>query len=156
MSTGHYGKMTHCGGKQGPDPHSKPGCCFNYWWNDNNAQHGVTNLTNPTPDDDATYNADSFIRFAESLDGSPFLAQISFHNCHIPFIGTAARRAECNSTESCAVVLPGAGAYTDEELDFYACLNEFDASVGTVLDALKRLDYYDNTMIWFTVGKAHK
>ena len=26
---GHYGKMTHCGGKQGPDPDSKPGCCFN-------------------------------------------------------------------------------------------------------------------------------
>ena len=26
--------------------------------------------------------------------------------------------------------------------------------VGTVLDALKRLGYYDNTMIWFTVDNG--
>ena len=31
-----------------------------------------------------------------------------------------------------------------------ACLNEFDEAVGTIIAALKRLQYYDNTMIWFT------
>eukprot|EP00729_Bicosta_minor_P010591 gene10591-22055_t len=121
---GHYGKMTHCGGQQGPDPNSKPGCCFNYWWNDDDADHGITNLTEASPDDDAVYNADSFIRFAEAQAGAPFLAQISSE------------------------------PYGDEELDFYACLNEFDNSVGTVLSALKRLGYYENTMIWFTVDNG--
>ena len=44
----------------------KPGCCFNYWWNDADAPHGVTNLTNPSPDNDANdYLADSFVRFVE-------------------------------------------------------------------------------------------
>ena len=81
---GHYGKMTHCSGKQGPDPDAAKGCCFNYWW-DADAEHGVSNFTEPTPDDDALYNADSFIRFLEAQGGAPFLAQISFHNCHIPF-----------------------------------------------------------------------
>ena len=38
--------------------------------------------------------------------------------------------------------------YSDEELDFYACLNELDNSVGLVLDKLKELGYYNNTMIW--------
>ena len=44
--------------------------------------------------------------------------------------------------------------YTSAELDFYACLNEFDEGVGTVIDALKRLGYYDNTMIWFTTDNV--
>ena len=123
-------------------------------WNDDQAAHGVSNLTSPSPDDDALYNADSFNRFAESLGGAPFLAQISFHNCHIPFVGTPDQKARCrsNSTESsssCAAVLPGAAAYSDEELDFYACLNEFDNSVGLVLAKLKELGYYNNTMIWY-------
>lgn len=151
---GHYGKMTHCGGGQGPDPNSKPGCCFNYWWGDEDAPHGVTNLTEASPDDDATYNADSFVRFAEAQGGAPFLAQISFHNCHVPFIGTKNRRAECSGNSSCVPPLPGSKPYSDEELDFYACLNEFDNSVGTVLSALKRLGYYENTMIWFTVDNG--
>ena len=112
------GKMTHCGGKQGPDPDSKPGCCFNYWA-DADAPHGVINQTHPSPDDDATHNADAFIRFVETLGGYPFLAQIAFHNCHIPFIGTKLRKADCNSTESCAPTLPNAAPYSDEELDFY-------------------------------------
>lgn len=60
-------------GQQGPDPNSKPGCCFNYWWNDDDADHGITNLTEASPDDDAVYNADSFIRFAEAQAGAPFL-----------------------------------------------------------------------------------
>jgi arylsulfatase A-like enzyme len=151
---GHYGKMTHCNGGQGPDPNSSKGCCFNYWWEDKEAEHGITNLTNASPDDDATYNAESFLGFLDSRQGKPFLAQISFHNCHIPFIGTHDRRAACTSGAECEPVLEGAAPYTDEELDFYACLNEFDNSVGTVLDRLKELGYYENTMIWFTVDNG--
>jgi hypothetical protein len=74
---GHYGKMTHCSGGPGPDPNASNGCCFNYWWNDDSAPHSVTNLTIASPDDDSTYNADSFIRFLESRAGAPFLAQVS-------------------------------------------------------------------------------
>jgi len=116
----------------------------------------VRNITFPTPDDDATYNADAFVRFAESLGGAPFLAQVSFHNCHIPFVGTPARVAACNASGSteCAPPLAGAAPYNHEELDFYACLNELDNSVGTVLDALKRLGYYNNTMTWFTTDNG--
>ena len=151
---GHLKKMTHCSGTQGPDPNAKPGCCFNYWWGDEEKEHGITNLTNPSYDDDAAYNAESFVAFAEARNGAPFLAQISFHNCHIPFVGTQTRRAACTSGEECEPPLAGALPYNDEELDFYACLNEFDHSVGTVLDALKRLGYYENTMIWFTVDNG--
>ena len=79
---GHYHKMTHCGGGPGPNPKAKNGCCFNYWWDDAEGAHGVANLSNPTPDDDATYLAGAFVSFAERQGGAPFLAQLSFHNCH--------------------------------------------------------------------------
>jgi hypothetical protein len=159
---GHYGNPAKggagysqlCAGGQGPDPNAAKGCCFNYWADDASAPHGTSNFTSPTPDDDATYNADAFVRFLEARNGAPFFAQVSFHNCHIPFIGTQARRAACNTSAECETALPGAPAYNDEELDFYACLNELDNSVGTVLDALVRLGYYDNTMTWFTVDNG--
>jgi hypothetical protein len=41
-----------------------------------------------------------------------------------------------------------------QELDFYACLNELDNSVGAVLDALTRLGYYNNTLTWFTTDNG--
>jgi hypothetical protein len=130
-----------------PSPPKQVGnCCFNYWHGNASAPHGVSNHSLPTPDDDATYNADSFVRFLEGRGGAPFLAQISFHNCHIPFVGTPSRRAACNSSApgaECLPPLPGAAPYGSAELDFYACLNELDSSVGAVLDALQRLNYYE-------------
>lgn len=44
--------------------------------------------------------ADSFTRFIESRKGAPFLAQISFHNCHVRDRAMAARtwRTFCLST----------------------------------------------------------
>ena len=154
---GHNEPTTHCTGSQGPDPHAAPGCCFNYWVGNASAPHGVSNVTHPTPDDDAAYNADSFVRFLEAQGGAPFVAQVSFHNCHIPFVGTPARRAACNSTDSnaeCNPPLPGAAPYNSQELDMYACLNALDNSVGTVLDALRRLNYYNNTMVVFTTDNG--
>ena len=151
---GHNDPTNHCTGSQGPDPNAAPGCCFNYWSNDPSAAHGVTNVTYPTPDDDAAYNAESFVSFVESLAGAPFLAQVSFHNCHIPFVGTPERVAACNSSAECSPPLPDADPYNHQELDFYACLNELDNSVGTVLDALKRLGYYANTLIQFTTDNG--
>ncbi len=128
--------------------------CFNYWHGNASSEHGVSNTTFPTPDDDAVYNADAFVRFLEARAGAPFLAQISFHNCHIPFVGTPARKAACTAGTQCEPPLPGAEPYNPQELDFYACLNELDNSVGAVLDALARLGYYDNTMVWFTVDNG--
>lgn len=66
---GHYDKMTHCSGAQGPDSNASRGCCFNYWWGDEGNTHGVTNLTKPSPDDDATYNAEAFVNFVEARNG---------------------------------------------------------------------------------------
>ena len=81
---GHYGAPNHCAGGPNPGGPSLPdGCCFNYWWNDDQAEHGVTNYSEPVQPDDSKYLADSFIRFMESRNGKPFLAQISFHNCHV-------------------------------------------------------------------------
>ena len=140
------------------------GCCFNYWTEDANTEHGVTNLTNASPDNDANdYVASALVAFIEgqAAKNAPFMAQVSFHNCHIPFIGTPAERARCSNNESC---LPptgsdtasgrAGGAYSSSELDFYACLNEFDEGVGSIIATLKRLDYYDNTMIWFTTDNG--
>eukprot|EP00035_Acanthoeca_spectabilis_P022118 m.442104 g.442104 ORF g.442104 m.442104 type:complete len:647 (-) comp18751_c0_seq1:78-2018(-) len=154
---GHNNGPTHCNGKGNPGGGTplKPGCCFNYWWNDVDSDHGVTNLTTPSPDNDARdYLADSFVRFLEARDGAPFMAQISIHNCHDPFIGTLEERAKCNETDSCNAPLPGAAPYSSAELDFYACLNELDESVGVMLDALKTNGYYENTMIWFTTDNG--
>ena len=151
---GHNEPNNHCTGGPGPDPHAAPGCCFNYWQQDASSANGVTNATRATPDDDSTYNADAFVRFLESRIGAPFVAQVSFHNCHIPFSGTPARRAACNSSAECAPPLPGALPYNAQEIDFYSCLVELDASVGTVLDALVRLGYYDNTMTWFSTDNG--
>jgi arylsulfatase A-like enzyme len=149
---GHNDPTNHCAGD--PNGVGVGNCCFNYWHQNSSAPHGVSNTTFPTPDDDSTYNADAFIRFLESRAGAPFLAQISFHNCHIPFVGTPTRRAACEAGTECSPPLAGAPPYTSEELDFYACLNELDASVGSVLDALVRLNYYDNTMTWFSVDNG--
>lgn len=162
---GHDGKPEHCnGGGFGPDPAAPKGCCFNYWWNDENAEHGVTNLTNASPDNDARdYVAQSLIGFieAQAAKNAPFMAQASFHNCHIPFIATPAERESCNSSESCLAPTGGdassgraGGAYTSGELDFYGCLNEFDQGMGNIIATLKRLGYYDNTMIWFTTDNG--
>ena len=153
---GHYGKMTHCTGSQGPDPLAAPGCCFNYWSESASSSHGVTNYSLPTPDDDAAHLAAQFVAYLEGLGGAPFLAQVSFHNCHIPFVGTSARVAACNASGGgeCAPPLPGAAPYNFQELDFYACLNELDNAVGIVLAALRRLDYYDNTLTYFSVDNG--
>ena len=153
---GHDGKPTHCGGGASPSGGPK-GCCFNYWWNDPTSAHGVTNLTNFSPDNDANdYLASAFVGFVESRAAlkKPFMAQISFHNCHIPYIGTPTERAKCKANETCQPPLPGSLEYSSSELDFYSCLNEFDEAVGTVLSALKRLGYYNNTMIWFTTDNG--
>jgi hypothetical protein len=128
---GHDGGPTHCGGKGNPGggPPLKPGCCFNYWWGDDTAAHGVTNLTNASPDNDANdYLARALVDWIESREGSPFMAQISIHNCHVPFIGTPTERARCNSTETClgpsgadASTGRAGGPYTSAELDFCEC-----------------------------------
>eukprot|EP00041_Stephanoeca_diplocostata_P027464 m.755425 g.755425 ORF g.755425 m.755425 type:complete len:637 (+) comp23181_c0_seq4:162-2072(+) len=150
---GHDNGPTHCGGGANPGGGPK-GCCFNYWWPDDAADHGVTNLTEPVGQDDSQYVASVFENFLESRNGLPFMAQLSFHNCHIPFIATPEQRAECTANKTCRPPLPGSKVYNEGELDFYGCLNELDASVGKVLQKLKDLDYYENTMVWFTTDNG--
>jgi arylsulfatase A-like enzyme len=145
---GHYHGPNHC------FPQGQ--CCFNYWWDDPMSPHGVTNLTTPTPPDDSLYLADAFSRFLQErkIQQKPFLAQISFHNCHIPFIGSKEYKESCARGETCRPPAPGEPEYTDKELDYYACLIELDNAVGKVLEALKANGYYDNTMTWFTADNG--
>lgn len=155
---GHYGAHNHCSGGPGPGgPTVKNGCCFNYWWGDETAPHGITNLTNPSYDDDSSYLAEAFIGFLESRQGKPFAAQVSFHNCHIPYIGTAAARKDCKDGKTCQPTNRHGDSpenFTSFELDFYACLSELDASVGRILDKLVETGYYENTFIWFTTDNG--
>jgi hypothetical protein len=75
---GHYKVPTHCSRDKPPGTsptgwHPNPGggnltdgCCFNYWWEDASAEHGVQNLTQATPLDDSLYLAEAFEGFLES------------------------------------------------------------------------------------------
>ena len=145
---GHYNGSEHC------QPHAGKDCCFNYWWDDPLSVHGVTNLTWPTPADDSLYLADAFGRFLKERRQKPFMAQISFHNCHIPFIGSPKAKTACADGETCRLPNPDDPPYTDEELDFYACLTELDNAVGIVLQALEQEGYYDNTLALFTADNG--
>lgn len=49
---GHNHKAVHCNGGIGPGGNN---CCFNYWSEDNTAEHGVSNLTNFSGGDDSEY-----------------------------------------------------------------------------------------------------
>jgi arylsulfatase A-like enzyme len=145
---GHYHEPNHC------FPEGK--CCFNYWWDDPFAPHGVTNLTWPTPADDSLYLADAFSRFLEERSAAqkPFLAQISFHHCHIPFIASEKAKEDCATGKTCRLPQHGEPPYSDTELDYYACLTELDNAVGIILRAVQERGYYDNTMVWFTTDNG--
>lgn len=154
---GHNDGPVHCNGGPNPGGEDLPdGCCFNYWWENTTAEHGVSNLTWSTGDDDALYVADSFDRFlaTRAAAAAPFFSQLSFHNCHIPFIGTPDARERCRSGETCALPLDGAPAYSDAELDYYSCLTELDNSVGKVLTSLDTHGYGPNTLVWFTTDNG--
>ncbi|CAB9499726.1 acetylgalactosamine-6-sulfatase [Seminavis robusta] len=144
---GHYHEQKYCYSSE----KFNGKCCYNYWWDDPLSAHGVANLTWPTPADDSLYLADAFSRYIaeRAQQQKPFLAQISFHNCHIPFIAVKAAKESCARGETCRPPDPGSPPYTDKELDYYGCLTELDNAVGKVLQALKKHGYYDNTMIWF-------
>ncbi|EDQ89600.1 uncharacterized protein MONBRDRAFT_7910 [Monosiga brevicollis MX1] len=143
---GHYEGTNHCQGGEGPGGNN---CCFNYWWPNASAAHAVSNYSQPIPQDDSLYLTDSFYHFLAGRDGAPFLAQISFHNCHIPYIGTPEARADCAAGRTCRP-----GNYSDAQLDFYACLNELDAAVGRLLTDLETFGYRNNTMMWVTTDNG--
>ncbi len=152
---GHYGAPNHCAGGPNPGGSSLPdGCCFNYWRGDPDAPHGVSNQTTATVEDDSLHLSDAFHNFVASRGGAPFFAQLSFHNCHIPFLGNNATRDACARGETCAPPAAGAPPYTFSELDFYSCLTLLDGAVGRVLDTLEGAGYRDDTMVWFTTDNG--
>jgi hypothetical protein len=63
------------------------------------------------------------------------VAQVSFHNCHVPSIGTPDDRRACAAGDSCNApsTTGNASAYTDAELDFYGCMIELDRAIGKVM-----------------------
>ena len=153
---GHNNAGTHCGGGPGPDPEAGRGCCFNYWWPNETAPHGISNLSNPTPPDETDYISDSFDRFLDGLNGRPFVAQLAFHNCHIPYVGTEQQRELCQKGTTCTESA-SSGPLANlslAQLDFYACLNELDSAVGRVLGALDKYDYGPNTLTWLATDNG--
>jgi arylsulfatase A-like enzyme len=153
---GHYGRPNHCAGGPNPGGGGLPaGCCFNYWWdNATAAPHGVTNLSWPTPYDDAEYIVDAFDRFLGRRSGAPFLAHLSFHNCHEPFIASTARREACANGTSCRPPAEGEPPYTSNELDYFGCLMMLDDAVGAALAALESHGYAHDTLTWFTTDNG--
>ena len=100
-------------------------CCYNYWWRNDSAPHGVSNLSHPVPEDYASYLADSFTRFLERRAASgnkPFLANLAYHNNHIPYVATNASRGACSAGKSCRASSPSAGNkaadFNGAQLDF--------------------------------------
>jgi len=131
-------------------------CSFNYWWPNASAPHAVTNLSRPTPYDDAAYVADVFDRFVgeQATEARPFLAQLSFHNCHSPFVGSEERRAACARGTSCRLPADGETAYTHTEADYYACISMFDDAVGAVLKSVQVHGYAHDTLTWLTTDNG--
>ena len=93
------------------------------------------------------YSALTISLFSQTYIVPALPAQISFHNCHIPFIASKAAKEACARGETCRLPRQGEPPYTDEELDYYACLNELDNAMGIILNTLKERGYYDNTMV---------
>jgi arylsulfatase A-like enzyme len=153
---GHNTALTHCGGGPGPDPEAGKGCCFNYWWDNASSPHGVSNLSNPVPPDDTDYVSDSFDRFLDGLNGRPFVAQLAFHNCHIPYVGTPQQRQLCQEGVTCTESASSGplSNLTSAQLDFYACLNELDGAVGRVLSSLDAYGYGNNTLSWLATDNG--
>ena len=154
---GHNNAGTHCQGGPGPDPDAGNGCCFNYWWDDAQQPHGIMNLSNPVPGNEAElYVADSFGRFLDGLKGRPFVAQLSFHNCHIPFVGTPGQRELCQNGTTCTESAASGplASLSSAQLDFYSCLNELDGAVGKTLDDLDAHGYGQNTLTWLATDNG--
>lgn len=85
------------------------------------------------------------------------MAQLSFHNCHIPFVGTPEARELCRNGTTCIERPEISGPLsnlTDIQLDFYACLNELDAAIGRVLQAMDDHGYGENTLTWLATDNG--
>jgi len=148
---GHYLSPNHCAGDTNPGG-GPPGCCFNYWWPVETSEFGgIRNYTKLIEGEDSLYVIDSFRTFLDSNNNSnPFLSQLSFHNCHIPYIGSPDAVESCKNHTTCLAPQPGEDQYTPDELDYYSCIADLDKSVGLLLELLKSRDLYDNTLIMLT------
>ena len=158
---GHYGAPNHCDGGPNPGGAALPdGCCFNYW------RRTRPRRRRRVEPDGAERRRRCGVRRVRVPRRLPrraragrarFAAQLSFHNCHIPFIGQPASRAAC-ARACCARPTTGAArrapTFSDAQLDFFACLNELDAAVGAVLDRLDALGRYEDTFVWFTTDNG--
>ena len=107
---------------------------------------------------DAVEVQQSLSAFLKTVDDDAgFVAQLSFHNCHIPFVGAAATVSACRDGDGC---LPEnrqgqpKSNYSAAQLDFYACLLELDAAVGAVLRDLRDFKRYDDTLVYFTTDNG--
>jgi len=83
---------------------------------------------------------ESFI--LESIQNQkPFLAQVSFHQVHIPYIAPPEFRALYSN-------------YTENEQDYYGAITAMDAQVGRIRNLLQNLGIANNTIITFAADNG--
>lgn len=92
-----------------------------------------------TPVDDAEFLVDNLLLFIDDAlaQGKPFLAQVSFHHNHIPYISPPEFRALYAN-------------YTLNEQDYYGGLSCVDAQVGRLRTALRARGIADTTWLSLT------
>lgn len=133
---GHYAASGH-------SPAWVPGLeCDQTWWT--RPGDGVwAPYKNLTAVDDAEMLVDHLEAFVNGsvAAGKPFLAQVSFHQVHIPYISPPQFRSLY-------------AQYNLNEQDYYGAITAMDAQVGRVRQILAAAGVADNTMIIFTADNG--
>lgn len=103
-----------------------------YWDIDGNK------VTNNLNGDDSRIIMDRVIPFVgdASDNKTPFLAVIWFHTPHLP----------CVASPEYATLYEGLSL---EERNYFGCITAMDAQIGRLVDYLKQIKEYDNTVIFF-------
>jgi arylsulfatase A-like enzyme len=115
--------------------------CDQYFTNFNGTANATMQpLREVSPVDDAEFLVDALETFIVNAvaNNTPFFAQLSFHNCHIPYIAPPAFRAQY------------AGQFDLNHQDYYGCLTDVDAQVGRIRALLSALGVQQNTWLSLT------
>jgi arylsulfatase A-like enzyme len=118
--------------------------CNQYFYSTANGnQTELESYQQVSPVDDQEFLVDQFEAFATAAvkAGTPFLAQISFHSVHIPYVAPPAFRAMYANL-------------SENEQDYYGTLTSLDAQVGRIRALLQTLGIYENTWLSFAADNG--
>ena len=138
-ATGHFGKW-HLGGKGfGP---KEQGFDESFEWQSHTVPAARQQPPGAAPKRMAEYITDRAVAFIEANKSRPFYVQIHHFAVHIPLDTTPELRQKYEAK-------PKVEGYSCHPL-YAGLLEEMDAGVGRVLDALGRLGLSENTIVIFT------